>query len=159
MKSLNTYISEKLLINKNHDFCEYNCVEPNNNGVCLELSLMYNKNVFKKDDYKIVIRLKEYKYDKTTNTVITGYSEYTKNDNGYYSLIATETYAWRWVLLFGNDALLFLHKLLNDPKEKINIEEICKDILDDDIYEYYCKNDDNDFYTNDKIQYMINKIK
>ena len=153
MKSLNNYISEKLIINKTYKSCEYLCLPPKKSGTCLEVVIPYN-------NYENVITLfiQDYTYTDLENCVNVREGEhYFKGKDNYYC--DNFKNHWVYVLLFNEDALLFLKKLAENPKEKINIKEIAKSIIGQNTtYEYVCKTNEYESYTIEKINNMISSI-
>ena len=154
MKSLNTYISEKLVINKNYKLDEYQCIKPNKEGICLEIVIPTTNGNFSR------IALYERLYHKKIDRIISCGSEYVKNTKGYYYSWHSEQYhgKWIWFLLFGDDAKLFLNTLLNDVKQKMDITEFIGSSRFAKKGAFECKNDYNDFYTKEDIKELISDI-
>ena len=151
MKTLQHHIEEKLIINKDFDN-KYKCIQPHNN-VCLELALPYRV-----ETDIITLYYKYYRYDKKNDVVIDNAdNKFKKNKDGYYCLDLNRNYTW--ILLFDDDAITFLNALLKNPKQKIDVYDICKNYLSHkNTYEYYCKDEDDNFYSAKRLKDTIEKI-
>ena len=155
MKSLNTYILEKLIINKNFKG-DFMCVQPKNEGTCLELVVPYSLT-----QERIALYIREYKYDSSKNNVFIDEDiKYEQNDEGYYTNIDDDPLWWKWVLLFDEDAKLFLNILLEDYRQKMDISNICKSSLKErKSYKFPCMNDAKKYYSKYELKHMLESIK
>lgn len=153
MKSLNKYILEKLVINKNSNLnVFYQCVKPKKEGICLEIAVPIVHN-----DDELGLDLASYYYNSEEDIVhVVSYTDYSycKNLEGFYYLEQKVNYIW--VLLFDEDAIKFLCALLKNPKQKMDMYDICGSVICTDTYTFQCSGGDA---RRNKINDMINKIK
>ena len=167
MKTLNQHIQEKLIINKNFKNTTYCCVEPHSmsdNDFCLCIVF----DIFDKDrDYVSLYPIKYRYYDGDDGVFIQScagsenYDFYNKHENGYYYYY--EGKFWLDVILFADDALTLLEKVLKNRRQKIDVKEFAGDLLKTDNTMFFCKFDNDEspvkFYSERQIQNMIKKIK
>jgi len=124
-------------------------------GNALELAIPYNNG------YRFALHIAEdYKYDAKEDIVMhLNKYEYHKNKEGYYCYFDDDD-SWRWVLLFGDEAISFLNKLLADNEQTFDVRYLCWSLISKyKTYEFICKDDTNSFYTKEEIQDMIEMIK
>ena len=124
MKSLSNYIEEKLIINQQVDekllinkkfknIDDYRHIEPKNKGKCLLLFFSKKTN---DQSHRITLSTETYEYDSNFEDVnIFGYDDFPfiKNKKEYYWRNSSSS-GWINLLLFDDDAKLFLNTLLNN---------------------------------------------
>lgn len=151
-------VDEKLVINKNLENGKYKCIKPNKT-VCLEIKMPYCS----KQENCINVSLEHYAYFDNKLYIVDDDDsyKYEVNNEGYYYYVNDN---FCWVVLFNDDALLFLNTLLDNLEQKINLYDICGSLLiDNDKYEYYCSKYelslDPHFYEEKEIKNMIKELK
>lgn len=164
MKQLIDYINEWKVTSSainNVKVNEYNCIRPKESGTCLLVVVPYNVELD-----SITLYTYKYTYAKTDDILTIATYKFKKNEEGYYYGGDINSYYWRWVALFDEDALTFLYKLLENNKQKMNVFNICGSILKlrlhNDTYSFCCRDNENKnrpFYTKYEIKNMIDIIK
>lgn len=131
MKNLSKHINEKLIINKNYKQDIYQCIQPNNHGVCLELGIHRTGIENTEITYQSYVKNED-------SVTVRDNEKYYLNNEGYYCDVYNDN--WVYVLLFGEDAETFLNILLNDPHQEMNIECFAKSYIKNDNYNRQCLN-------------------
>ena len=121
MKNLNDYIleklynqqiNEKLVINKNYNPINFVGSEPSDSGICIKLR--FNSTRFTNKESEDIRVYRETYKKEGTNLIKGRMSEYRKNKYGFfYENIDSDSYS---LLLFNDDAKLFLNMLLKHPR-------------------------------------------
>ena len=156
MKKFSNYIREKLIINKSDN---YFADMPDNSGNCLCIIIPTKSHPEAKR-----IALYCYEYYKQDNNVFVGKSgyknKYQLSDNGYYyNDTLNDNKYWVRVILFNDDALLFLNTLLKDITQEMDITEFVVSLEKAKTGAYECIDDYGKHYSKDDIQDMIDLIK
>ena len=154
MKTLEQYLNEKLIINKNYKpYHEYSCEKPNDSGTCLGIAIPTISN----NDERIA--LYEFDYHKDGDIISVGEINFELGDNGFYFMQDTTKPNWVYVLLFCKDAKKFLNKLLKNERKKIDVSEFVDSIYIAKNGEFVCKDDWKSFYDEDRINDIKYNIK
>ena len=168
MKSLNNYILEKLIINKNLkcDFCD-----PDDEGTCLMVAYPFGLSV-----QRIDLVVQQYKRNANNIQLYPRFPDaFTdkSKENIYYHFLKYDghnihTYeGWLQLLFFKNDAIGILNSAIKNPDMNFDFNEYVpslnnKIINFDKVYKIGAYSTQYGFrrkYTTDELQKMLNEIK
>ena len=114
MKSLNNYITEKLIINKNFKgvlpVFNFKGIEPGDTGNALNIAYTV-KNEENSYNYITLNIIRYYKNHNSLVKEINSNKDYKKNSKGFYEIVNYYNKYWNQCLLFGEDAIMLLEEI------------------------------------------------
>ena len=162
MKTLHQYINEDFKISHKINSIIYKAVKPKTKGICLQISIAHHNKHIEINTVKYFVKtsfLIDYKIIYNNDNDNSGFNNFSvkRSENGYYT--KQDDY-WDKILLFDNDAMIFLQNYLNNKKQKFDARIFLPTTEKSLFIKKYCNNHSSlEYYTNEEINTMIEQIK